>query len=85
MKLKDKLLIKHGNEVVYEMVYMSSTQTQHLFSKPEHLVGPEEKAILWCGEVGTRSFTPIKKKHAFKQLKENEWELDIEPIEAGDL
>ncbi len=85
MKLKDRLFIKHGINIIFEMVYMGSTQTQHLFSKPEHLVGPEEKAVLWCGEVGATSFTPIKKKHAFKQLKESEWELDVEPIEEGDL
>jgi len=85
MKLKDKLLIKHGSKLVYEMVYIASTQTQHLFSKPENLVGITEKAVLWSGEVGATAFTPIKKKHNFIQLDENYWELDIEPIESGDL
>jgi hypothetical protein len=41
--------------------------------------------VLWSGEVGATAFTPIKKKHNFIQLDENYWELDIEPIESGDL
>lgn len=85
MKLKDTLLIKHGNKVVVEMLYIASTQTQHLFSKPENIVGITEKAVLWSGEVGTTSFIPIKKKHNFIQLDKGSWELDIEPIESDDL
>jgi hypothetical protein len=85
MKLKDRLIVKHKDTVIDELVYMASVQTQHLFSKPENIVGPDQKAILWCGDVGTTSMIPIKTKHNFIQLEEGLWELDVEPIEKGDL
>ena len=85
MKTKDVLIIKHGTNVVKEMIYLASTNTQHLFSNVEDLVGVNEKAILWVGDVGTTKFLPIKKKHNFKQVNENDWELDVAPIETDDL
>jgi hypothetical protein len=85
MKIKDILIIKHGNNVVKEMVYLASTQTQHLFSDIENLVGVNKKAILWAGDVGATKFLPIKKKHNFIQVNENKWELNVEPIEVDDL
>jgi hypothetical protein len=81
----DKLIIKHGDKTIKEMVYLASTQTQHLFSNEVDLVGPDKKAVLWAGNVGTTSFIPIKKKHNYKQINENTWELDLEPIDSGDL
>jgi hypothetical protein len=85
MKTKDILIIKHGDNIVKEMIYMASTQTQYLFSDIENLVGVNDKAILWAGDVGTTKFLPIKKKHNFIQVNENNWELDVESIESGDL
>ncbi len=85
MKIKDTLIVKHGDKVMFEMIFMGSTQTQHLFSKLEDIVKPGEDAILWNEGVGTLSFIPIKNKHNFIQLEENKWELDVEPIEEGDL
>ena len=85
MKLKDILTLKHRDIEISKMIYMASTETQHLFSKPESIVGLGEKAILWSGEVGAVEFTPIKKKHNFVQVEENTWELDFEPIDKNDL
>ena len=85
MKTKDILIIKHGSDVVKEMVYLASTQTQHIFSNIEDLVGVNEKAILWVGDIGTIGFVPIKKKHNFIQVAEKTWELDVEPIVEGDV
>jgi hypothetical protein len=85
MNKKDKLLIKHKDTTVQEMVYIASTQTQYLFSKESDLVGIEEKAILWAGDIGTTRFLPIKKKHNFIQLNETTWELNVDIIEKDDL
>ena len=85
MKIKDRLIIKHQSQIVKEMVYLASTQTQHLFSETGDLVGINEKAILWAGDIGTSKFLPIKKKHNFKQINENTFELDVEPIDSDDL
>ena len=85
MKIKDKLVIKHKDRLVTEMVYMASTKTQHLFSKPESIVGSGQNCILWNGEIGAVEFTPIKIKHNFVQVNEDTWELDIEPIDGNDL
>lgn len=85
MKIKDKLLIKTGDETVMKLVYITSIQTQHFFSKPEDIVHPPNEAILWVGDIGVTSFIPIKKKHNFIQLNDDTWELDVEPIEMNDL
>ena len=85
MKLKDKLIIKHKDEIVKEMVYMASTQTQHLFSSIEDLVGINDTAVLWAGDTGAKKFLPINKKHNFIQINETTCELDIEPIDKNDL
>ena len=85
MKTKDILIVKHINDPVMELVYMASTQTQHLFSKKENIVNGDEKAILFVSDIGTTSLIPINKKHNFIQLDENTWELDIEPIDKDDL
>lgn len=85
MKFKDTVIIKHGDEVIKTFVYLTSNQTQHLFSEVSDLVGANEKAILWVGEIGTTRFLPIKKEHNYKQINENTWELDVEPIKSGDL
>lgn len=85
MKTNDKLLIKEGDKSVMELIYITSTHTQHLFSKPEHIVHPPDKAILWVNDTGTVEFFPVRKEHNFIQLSENTWELDIEPIEKDNL
>lgn len=85
MKIKDKLIIKHKDDTIKEMVYISSTQNQHLFSEEKDIVGVDSSAILWAGEVGTTKFLPIKKKHDFIKIDENTWSLDIEPINSNDL
>ena len=85
MNTLDKLIIKHKDVTIKEMIYLASTQTQHLFSDKINLVGPEKQATLWVGDVGTTEFLPIKKKHNFIQVNENTWELDFEPIERNDL
>lgn len=86
MKTNNKLLIKTGNEVVMEMVYIASTQEQHLFSKLENVVYPPDKAVLWGDNgIGTTSFVPIRKKHNYIKLDDDTWELDVEPINVGDL
>lgn len=54
MKIKDKLIIKHKDNTIKEMVYISSTQNQHLFSEEKDIVGVDSSAILWAGEVGDR-------------------------------
>jgi hypothetical protein len=79
MKLKDTLIIKHKDKEISKMIYIASTKTQHLFSKPESIVELSD------GEVGAIEFTPIKKKHNFVQVEENTWELDMEPIDKNDL
>jgi hypothetical protein len=79
MKLKDTLIVKHKDKEIFKMIYMASTETQHLFSKPESIVELSD------GEVGAIEFTPIKKKHNFVQLEENLWELDMELINKNDL
>ena len=85
MKIKDKLIIKHKDSLVTEMVYMASTKTQHLFSKSESIVGPGQDCILWNGEIGAVEFLPIKIKNNFVQVNEDTWELDVEPIDKKDL
>lgn len=85
MQLRDKLKVKRRDKVVLNMVYVASTQTQHLFSKPESIVEVEEKAVIWNEGVGAVEFIPIKKKHNFIQVDENTWELDIELIDKDDL
>ena len=85
MNKKDKLILKHKDVTFQEMVYLASTQTQHLFSKESDLVGVNQQAVLWAGDIGTTQFFAIKKKHNFIQLNETTWELDINPIEKDDL
>jgi hypothetical protein len=79
MKLKDILTLKHKDKELSKMIYIASTKTQHLFSKPESIVELSD------GEVGVIEFTPINKKHNFVQVEENTWELDMEPIDKNDL
>lgn len=82
MKLKDTVTIKYKDQVLEQLVYLSSTQTQDLFSKEEYLVGPDQEAVLWIGEVGVTSFYTMRKGHDYRQIAENEWEWDIEPLES---
>ena len=79
MKLKDILTLKHKDKELSKMIYIASTKTQHLFSKPESIVELSD------GEMGAIEFTPIKKKHNFVQVNENTWELDMESIDQNDL
>ncbi len=75
MKIKDTLIIKNGDEVIKEFVYLASTGTQHLFS--------DESG--WVGEIGTTLFLPVKKENDYKQIDDNTWELNVEPIKSEDL
>ena len=86
MKPKDKLLIKHGNDLVMELYYLTSIQTKHFFCKEEDIVGKGQQGIIWINEdYGSSAFIPIKKKHSFIQIDQTTWELDVEPIDIGDL
>lgn len=86
MEINNKLLVTIGDKTIMEMVYIASTQTQHLFSRPEDIVYPPNEAVLW-GEngIGTTSFISIKKEHNFIQLDQNTWTLDIEKIDKHEL
>ena len=85
MELKDKLTVLHKDMVIKELVYLTSTCTQHLFFQERELVSPPESAVLWVGDIGAISFVPIKKKHNFVEVSSNIWKLNIENIEIGDL
>jgi uncharacterized radical SAM superfamily protein len=85
MKLKDTLVVKHGNVIIEEMIYLASTEKQHLFTLKENIVKTGEKATIIAGDIGAKSFIPIKKKHNFIQIDSDKWELDVEFIDINDL
>lgn len=85
METNNKLLVTIGDKTIMEMVYIASTQTQHLFSRPEDIVHSRNEAVLWGEEIGTKSFIPIRKEHDFIQLDETTWTLDIEKIDKHEL
>ena len=90
MKIKDKILLKHGDNIFDEVFYISETTTQYLLTSEKNIVDISdsddiEGVILVSGNIGVTKFTPVKKLHNFVRVDENTYELDIEPIEQGNL
>jgi hypothetical protein len=85
MKINDTIQIYHINDHFDTLVCLGSTGNQHLVAKKTEIVNNKEESIFWAGDFGVKSFFAINKKHNFIQIDGDNWKLDIEPIEKGDL